>query len=144
MIKSQGVAVALVALLAGSAAPAPGQDGPIQDNSFLIEEAYNQGPGIVQRISTFLNAGEGEGWAFGFTQEWPAPNQRHQLSYTVIAAEVGDERGFGDFADGLLVVLHKRLLGQHPLGEEVLEPALDHLLQHRRTGSRSVHASERT
>jgi hypothetical protein len=26
---------------------------PIQDNSFLIEEAYNQEPGVVQHISVF-------------------------------------------------------------------------------------------
>ena len=25
--------------------------GPIQDNSFLLEEAYNQDPGVVQHIS---------------------------------------------------------------------------------------------
>ena len=97
------------ALIAAAAAGARGeaQEEPIADNSFLIEEAYNQEPGVVQHISTFLASGEGDGWATSFTQEWPAPNQRHQLSYTLAAAEVdlveapggeSTERGFGDVA----------------------------------------------
>jgi hypothetical protein len=67
----------------------------IQDNSFLLEEAYNQDPGVVQHISTFLRDHEGDGWAFAFTQEWPAPSLKHQLSYTIPI--VGDgSSGLGD------------------------------------------------
>jgi hypothetical protein len=40
-------------------AEAPSQ---IQDNSFLIEEAYNQDPGVVQHIQTFARATRGDGW----------------------------------------------------------------------------------
>jgi hypothetical protein len=74
------------------------QEAPIQDNSFLIEEAYNQEAGIVQHISTFELPDEGSDWAFTFTQEWPAPHQRHQLSFTVPAARVAGESGLGDVA----------------------------------------------
>lgn len=63
---------------AGSAKAAP----PIADNSFLLEEAYNQEYGVVQHISAFQRSREGF-WAYNFTQEWPAPGQKHQLSYTV-------------------------------------------------------------
>jgi len=55
----------------------------IQDNSFLIEEAYNQGPGVVQHINTFTLFDDTDDWAYSFTQEWPAPGLRHQLSYTL-------------------------------------------------------------
>ena len=71
---------------------------PIADNSFLIEEAYNQEYGVVQHISTFQRARDG-GWAYGFTQEWPAPSQRHQLSYTVpVFRFKGGSTGVGDLA----------------------------------------------
>jgi hypothetical protein len=57
----------------------------IEDNSFLIEEAYNQEPGVVQHIftATFDNDSRHSGWSFSFTQEWPVFSQHHQFSYTV-------------------------------------------------------------
>lgn len=74
----------ILLVMAGSVRPlAARQAAPIQDNSFLIEEAYNQEAGVVQHISLFQRARGGNGWAFGFTQEWPFPNQRHQLGFTV-------------------------------------------------------------
>jgi hypothetical protein len=54
----------------------------IQDNSFLLEEAYNQESGVVQHISTFSRSSGGD-WTFSFTQEWPLGGIRHQLGYTV-------------------------------------------------------------
>jgi Putative MetA-pathway of phenol degradation len=54
----------------------------IQDNSFLIEEAYNQEPGVVQHIST-LRRIAGRDWHFNFTQEWPLGSQDNQFSYSV-------------------------------------------------------------
>jgi hypothetical protein len=65
----------------------------IQDNSFLIEEAYNQERGIVQHISTFQRVDGGD-WAFGFTQEWPLGGIRHQISYT-IPVQHGQDTGTG-------------------------------------------------
>ena len=55
---------------------------PIQDNSFLMEEAYNQEEGVVQHINAFQRMRGGE-WLATFTQEWPVPKQTHQLSYTI-------------------------------------------------------------
>jgi hypothetical protein len=61
----------------------------IMDNSFFIEEAYNQEAGVVQHILTgFGNVNRLRGpndraWDLTFTQEWPVFSQKHQFSYTV-------------------------------------------------------------
>ena len=75
---------------------------PIRDNSFLVEEAYNQPLGVVQHISAFARAERGGAWLYTFTQEWPVRGQRHQLSYTVPIARTdqasGSKHGVGDVA----------------------------------------------
>jgi len=80
--------VAFLPVAAGGQEPVP---IPIQDNSFLIEEAYNQERGVVQHINTLLHS-RGS-WSYSLTQEWPLSGQRHQLSFTVPV-----ERGVGDVA----------------------------------------------
>ncbi len=70
----------------------------IQDNSFLVEEAYNQESGVVQHISFFQHPTRGGDWISTFTQEWPARGLRHQLSYTMTDTRAGRESGFGDLA----------------------------------------------
>jgi hypothetical protein len=61
----------------------------ISDNSFFIEEAYNQEPGVVQHIfnavygSELQSGQDDEAWILTFTQEWPVFSQKHQLSYTL-------------------------------------------------------------
>lgn len=70
-------------LLATSLVAQEPEAGPIQDNSFLIEEAYNQPAGVVQHINTFSLDRRGDAWSYSFTQEWPFLSQRHQLSYSV-------------------------------------------------------------
>ena len=59
------------------------KEGPIQDNSFLVEEAYNQEAGVVQHISTFTRYQETKDWIYTFTQEWPVFSQKHQFSFTL-------------------------------------------------------------
>ena len=70
----------------------------VQDNSFLIEEAYNQEPGVVQHINTFQR--RGGDWEYRFTQEWPLRSQTHQFSYNVpylwLRSEEPTSHGFGD------------------------------------------------
>jgi Putative MetA-pathway of phenol degradation len=80
-----------------SSLPAQTFSPGISDNSFLIEEAYNQEPGVVQHISNFSRADEGGSWAFSFTQEWPLHGLRHQISYS-IPLEHEDGTGIGDVA----------------------------------------------
>jgi hypothetical protein len=53
----------------------------ILDNSFLVEEAFNQEAHIFQNI--FGAVRQAGAWQMTFTQEWPAPSIRHQLSYTI-------------------------------------------------------------
>ena len=70
---------------------APKGSSPIQDNSFLVEEAYNQERGVVQHISSFSRMWNSKDWNYTFTQEWPAPgNWRHQLSYTLAGMHAGN------------------------------------------------------
>jgi hypothetical protein len=72
------------------------ETSPIQDNSFLVEEAYNQERGVVQHISTFSRMWNCKNWSYTFTQEWPAPgNWRHQLSYTLVGMHSGGFVGTG-------------------------------------------------
>jgi hypothetical protein len=84
-------------LLASLSDPAP-----ISDNSFLIEEAYNQEPGVVQHIATFTKFPAAERWISTFTQEWPIDRApRNQLSYTLSALSSDSETTAG-FSDTLI------------------------------------------
>jgi Putative MetA-pathway of phenol degradation len=85
---------AVVALLAVAAAasvqagePATQSSGSrtpaIQDNSLLVEEAFNQEPGVVQHINVFLRDLRTNRWFATFTQEYPVGGVRDQLSYTI-------------------------------------------------------------
>src|SRR5919106_1587555 len=70
----------------------------IQDNSFFVEEAYNQEPGIVQHIinvPAFFMPGDKE-VSFVFTQEWPVFSQTHQFSYTIPYTFTERENGCED------------------------------------------------
>jgi hypothetical protein len=70
----------------------------ISDNSFLIEEAYNQEAGVVQHVFTYRRAGDGE-WLATFSQEWPLGGQLDQLGYTLpLRSWSGSGPAFGDFA----------------------------------------------
>src|SRR5262249_19871446 len=91
--------VAVVLTLAGAAARA---EEPIQDNSFLIEEAYNQERGVVQHISAFSRVVGSGDWIYTFTQEWPVPDERHPIDYTLPVAALHSAAaaslGLGDVA----------------------------------------------
>jgi hypothetical protein len=66
----------------------------IVDNSFLVEEAFNQEPKVVQNIFGWMR--QQGNWQFSFTQEWPVPGKSHQLSYTIPVNSLDGSRGFGD------------------------------------------------
>ncbi len=78
--------------------PKPAEKAAISDNSFLVEEAYNQETGVVQHISGFSRTNGSGGWGYSLTQEWPLGGRRHQLSYTVPLTRVGEPAttGLGD------------------------------------------------
>lgn len=56
----------------------------IEDNSFFVEEAYNQEERVVQHISglQYFPALDKD-LLYTFTQEWPLSGRDHQLSYTI-------------------------------------------------------------
>ena len=73
----------------------------IQDNSCLVEEAYNQEAGVVQHISCLRR--QNHDWLYNFTQEWPVGSQDHQFSYTIPYSSVRvDEQRFRGLGDVLL------------------------------------------
>src|SRR5262245_43706807 len=73
----------LAAFSASAAQTGGGAKKPIQDNSFLLEEAYNQEKGVVQHISSVVFDRRIDSWVYALTDEWPVNGQRHQLSLTV-------------------------------------------------------------
>jgi hypothetical protein len=60
----------------------------IKDNSFFIEEAYNQEPGVVQHIFNGVgfwdwDNGRTREFAYLFTMELPLGSEMHQFSFTL-------------------------------------------------------------
>jgi DtxR family transcriptional regulator, Mn-dependent transcriptional regulator len=94
----------------------------IEDNSFFVEEAFNQEPGVVQTIygGAFL---QDSGWGVAFTQEWPAPDMRHQLSFTIPFSGVDGQDGIGDIA----LNYRYQLLEEGP-GQPAMAPRLSLLV----------------
>jgi DtxR family Mn-dependent transcriptional regulator len=100
----------VLALAASAMAQASGAPEPfrITDNSFLVEEAFNQERGVFQNIFGATRiAGT---WNATFTQEWPLPGQTHQLSYTLVLLSEGPNVGFGD----MLVNYRYQLMTEGP------------------------------
>src|SRR5882757_9107210 len=84
----------------------------IQDNSFLVEEAYNQNFGVVQHISSFSRFWDSKDWNYSFTQEWRVPgNERHQLSYTLVALHSGEFPGSGPGIGDVVLNYRYQLVG---------------------------------
>ena len=95
MVRSISIG-ALLAIMGGSAAAQ--SKPPVRDNSFLVEEAYNQEARVVQHISVLSVARRQSTWEYGFTQEWPVGSQRHQFSVTIPIVSAADATGVGDVA----------------------------------------------
>ncbi len=108
MLSSLRLVFVLLLLLSLGAAQEPVGPVPvqvpvlIQDNSFLIEEAYNQEDGVIQHINTFQRLTGSGDWVYSETDEWPVRSLKHQLSLTLIAAHAGgfpnSGTGWGDTA----------------------------------------------
>jgi hypothetical protein len=104
----------------GAAGPAWGQGSPppIRDNSFLIEEAYNQDRNVVQHIATFTDTRNGI-WALGFTDEWPVDGVRNQVS---VGATLVDNSAAGEF--GVFAFNYRRQLVANPDAAVIVSPRL--------------------
>lgn len=71
----------------------------IKDNSFLIEEAYNQEAGVVQFINGYQYSQLTKEWNYTFTNEIPIHDETHQFSYVLpMSKKAGppEETGIGD------------------------------------------------
>ncbi len=88
----------LTLIITGMVFPQADMPEAIADNSFLIEEAYNQESRVVQHISNLVYARPSKDWNFAFTQEWPFFSPNHQLSYTIPYASQhqANRSGVGD------------------------------------------------
>jgi hypothetical protein len=80
---------------------AENEPAPIEDNSFLLEEAYNQEAGVVQHIFTYERDFDTKDWTLALEQEWPLWSQEHQLSYElplvgVAGSTLSGVTGIGD------------------------------------------------
>jgi hypothetical protein len=79
---------------AGAQTPAAPRPFAVFDNSFLIEEAFNQEPGTFQNIFSYMRAGRN--WELMFTQEWPMAGLKNQFSYAIPVLNPGTGAGIGD------------------------------------------------
>jgi len=71
----------------------------IEDNSFLIEEAYNQEERVVQHIQNAMyRTNPSKDLMYTFTQEWPLFKYKQQISYTIPYSflDGNSVRGIGD------------------------------------------------
>lgn len=101
-MSKHGLAYLVVA--AGFFLSAPGfaeEAKRIEDNSFLLEEAYNQEDGVVQHIQVLQYSNKSNDWLYSFTQEIPVPTQTHQFSYVIPVTHLHDDDHTG-LADILL------------------------------------------
>lgn len=94
------VALGFVAMKVGRANEGPPATA-VQDNSFLIEEAYNQEIGVLQHIINVPVSFDGHQKNIlpSLTEEWPVFSELHQFSYTVpyvFAQDDSWDSGFGD------------------------------------------------
>jgi len=107
-----GVLLTLGGVALAQSATSPSSIPPIQDNSFMVEEAYNQNFGVVQHINTFTRFWDSKDWIYTFTQEWPVPgDERHQLSYTLARQHAGALPDSGSGIGDVLLNYRYQLVG---------------------------------
>ncbi|MBI5511497.1 MAG: transporter [Deltaproteobacteria bacterium] len=121
-------AIVLSSVLSVAAAPVAAAAEPaaeielIRDNLFLLEEAYNQEPGVIQHIQGFVVEPKSGALSYTFTEEWPMPLDHHQLSLTLAWSREasGAATRFGD----LLLNYRYQAIGAGGAGWLALAPRL--------------------
>ena len=94
----RGMVAALLAVAAGDAR-GDKNEGALEDNSFLLEEAYNQEARVVQHIFNWARFEPAGDYVLTFSQEWPLVGQRHPLAYSIPLESLGGGgrgAGWGD------------------------------------------------
>lgn len=125
MVPDRRCPVILVVCLVLLGAEARAQER-IRDNLFLLEEAYNQEPGVIQHISVFQAVPRTREWSYSFTEEWPVPTDLHQWSVTlnVVGVPADGSASFGD----LLLNYRIQALGLGGTGAVAMAPRLSLVL----------------
>ena len=116
---------AIAAATTAAAAQAPDKKSDpfaILDNSFLVEEAFNQEAHVFQNILNVQRTGASD-LNFTFTQEWPLGSIKHQLSYTVALANqvVSGER---EFSRGAMALNYRFQLANETTSAPAISPRL--------------------
>src|ERR1041385_3857057 len=81
----------LVAAMASVARAQTARPFEIIDNSFLIEEAFNQDAGVVQTMGMF-RMGAGDEWESSLTQEWAPGGPPHPIPHSLSFARTPHRR----------------------------------------------------
>lgn len=70
----------------------------IADNSFLVEEAYNQESGVYQFVQQYQTTAANRIYDYSFTGELPITHLKHQFSFEVPYSRsgIGGKTGLGD------------------------------------------------
>jgi len=94
----------------------------IRDNLLVLEEAYNQEPGVVQHILVLGVDPRSRGWSLSFTDEWPVPTDRNQVSITLNFSR--DPGADGVALSEVLVNWRHQAVGMGGVGPVALAPRL--------------------
>lgn len=93
----------------------------MRDNAFLVEEAFNQGKGEVQHISSWVNlwdrfpGGRNRDFTWFYTMELPLGSQLHQFAFTIQMGTLfekpdnGPAQQSGDLGNSLLTYRYQLL-----------------------------------
>lgn len=96
----------------------------ISDNSFLVEEAFNQDAGVFQNILVF-NRASGRAFSLEFTQEWPVGSIKHQLSYTIpVEAFKPATDGSFEFERGTVAINYRYQLLEETASQPAFSPRI--------------------
>ena len=90
-----GAMTILIAPRALAQAATPNPFG-IVDNSFIVEEAFNQDRGVVQTMLQAFRFSDDGRVESTVTQEWPLGGPRHQFSYVIPFVTFNPAHGLGD------------------------------------------------
>jgi hypothetical protein len=106
----------------------------ISDNSFLVEEAFNQEAGVFQNILVFKRASSRE-FSLEFTQEWPVGSIKHQFSYTIpVDAFKSPLEDSFEFSRGVVAINYRYQMLEESPSQPAFSPRLSLLNAHDRWG----------
>jgi len=85
----------------------------IKDNSFLVEEAYNQEAGVVQFINAYQYSDLTKEWNYTFTNELPIHDETHQFSYVLPVLKKAGPPEETEIGDALLNYRYQLINNEH-------------------------------